>query len=298
MVKKERRRYAVKRLKELKDAAIVLDLETMDVNNDLALYDSMFRSFARGDLDHQFESIVFDGLSEDERIKLIDLVKNYRGLCFYNEKAENWLNSLELMPINDSELIAYSIFDNYDFLLELGHKGGKRVLDQIRQFKNTGYINSSVVEYLRQSNIDDRILQIILLDMARKDSLYNLFSSEQKALLLGNPLGTLYSYTKDGVEIKSPLILAVELYVEVMEKGFDLSSMSIEDVFKILKEFLQTADLDNVVVSLADEYISSLERYSYSENIDNIKVDKSFEHLKEYAKEYAISYDEGIKTYK
>lgn len=300
MIKKDRRRYAIARLRELKDAAIVLDLETMDVDNDLALYDSVFHCFARGDLDHQFESIVFDGLSEDERVKLIDLVKDYRGLCFYKGEAEYWLDSLEQMPISDSELIAYSIFDNYDYLLELGQKGGKRVLDQISEFEDSGYVNSSVVEYLRQSNADDEVLQTVLLDMAREDSLYNVFTSDQKALLLGNPLGTLYTYTEDGVEIKSPLKLACELYVETMGEGFDLSGLAPEDIFKILREFLLTADLDNVVVAMADEYVSSPDRYDAPEVVDAIKVDSAFDYLREYAKEYAPSYGDGedIKTRK
>lgn len=291
MNKKEKRRYGVARLRELKDAAIILDLETMDVEDDLALYDSIFHCFARGELDNQFESIVFDGMSEDDRVKLIDLVKDYRGLCFYNGKAEYWLDSLEHIAISDSELITYSIFDNYDYLLELGKKGGRRVLEVLSSFQDSGYINSSVVEYLRQSNVDDEVLETILLDMSKENSLYNVFSDEQKALLLGNPVGTLYTYTEDGVEIKSPIKLACELYVDIMGQGFDLSGMDSTKIFEILKTFLDTADIDVVVANMSDEYVADQERTNAPSSIDSIKVDESFDYLREIAREYAPSYD-------
>jgi len=300
MNKKERRRYGVARLRELKDAAIILDLETMDVEDDLALYDSIFHCFARGELDNQFESIVFDGMSEDDRVKLIDLVKDYRGLCFYNGKAEYWLDSLEHIAISDSELITYSIFDNYDYLLELGKKGGRRVLELLNAFQDSGYINSSVVEYLRQSNVDDEVLETILLEMSREDSLYNVFSDEQKALLLGNPVGTLYTYTEDGVEIKSPIKLACELYVDVMGEGFDLSGMDSAKIFAILKTFLETSDIDITVANMSDEYVADQERTSAPNNIDVIKIDEAFGYLRVIARDDAPSYDgeEDIKVRK
>ena len=41
----------------------------------ISIFQKTVDDFARGDLDHQFESIVFDGLSEDERVELINLVE-------------------------------------------------------------------------------------------------------------------------------------------------------------------------------------------------------------------------------
>ena len=68
MTNKEKRRFGVARLRTLKDAAIVLDLETMDVENDLALYDTVFHAFARGDLDNQFESVVFEDMRDRKSV--------------------------------------------------------------------------------------------------------------------------------------------------------------------------------------------------------------------------------------
>lgn len=293
MTEKEKRRFGVARLSELKDQAIVLELETMDVDNDLAIYDAIFRSFALGELDNLFESVVFEGMSEDDRVDLISLVSPYRGLCFYEGKGEYWRDSLEDAPIRDSELITYSIFDNYDYLLELGKKGGKRVLQQLDQFQGSGYISSSVIEYLRRSSVNDEVLETILLDMAREDSLYNIFTDEQKVLLLGNALGNLYTYTKDGVEIKSPIRIAIDLYAEDLGNVAKLGNDNAEDVIAGLKAYLDTADIDGAVVSKAEDYLAESYRNDLCPNkIDSIKVDESFEHLRGLMHQYAASYDE------
>ena len=290
MTNKEKRKFGVARLRELKDAAIVLDLETMDVGNDLALYDAVFHCFARGDLDNQFESVVFDSLSEDERLKLLSLVKDYRGLCFYNGKGEYWLDSLEGVPISDYELITYSIFDNFDFLLELAKKGGKRVLEQLSKLQGSGYVNSSVIEYLRRSSINDEVLENVLIDMSEENSLYNIFTDDQKALLLGNPFGNLYNCVGGEVEIISPIRLAIDLYVEDMGQTINFGKESIEDIVKVLVEYFSTADIDSEVVNRSDEYISS---DGMSRNVKSIKYDDVFDYLKKYMGEFSSSYDSG-----
>ena len=211
MKDKEKRRLAVRRLADLKDQAIVMSLETMDCEDKLALYDSIFELFSRGELDNQFESYVFNGMSEDERVKLIKMVSDYRGLIFYKGEYEYWLDSLEGFAVSDNEIITYSIFDNFDYLLELGKKGGRRTLEQVSCFQNSGYINSSVIEYLRRSNLDDRLLTTLLVIMSREDSLYNIFTDEQKCVLLGNPFGTLFVHEGDEVVVRSPIDIALEL---------------------------------------------------------------------------------------
>mgnify|MGYP003549473533 CR=1 FL=1 len=59
MTNKEKRRLSVRRLSELKDQAIIMSLETMDCEDKLALYDSIFELFSRGELDNHFESYVY-----------------------------------------------------------------------------------------------------------------------------------------------------------------------------------------------------------------------------------------------
>ena len=292
MTEKEKRRLAVRRLSDLKDQAIVMSLETMDCEDKLALYDSIFNLFAHGELDNQLESYVFDGMSEDDRVKLIKLVGDHRGLVFYKGLGEYWLDSLEGYAVSDNEIITYSIFDNYDYLLDLGRRGGYRVLQQLEKFQNTGYINSSVVEYLRRSNLDDEVLSTILLDMSREDSLYNIFTDEQKCVLLGNPYGNLYTTNKDGVVVRSPIDIAVDLYKETYGKDITIDEENGLDVVRGLREFLLTADIDQSVSEKSDDYVLDMYRNNQSRDVNSISFDNKHDYLRTYMSEFAPDYGE------
>ena len=129
--------------------------------------------------------------------------------------------------------------------------------------------------------------------MSSDDSLYNIFTDDQKTLLLGNPFGNLYTCKNDEVEIISPIRLAIDLYVDSIEQGINFGEESIEDVFKVLAEFLRTADIDNDIVARSDEYVSS---GLLSREVKNIKYDDVFDYLKKYTSEYSsYSGDSGIK---
>lgn len=292
MTEKEKRRLAVRRLSDLKDQAIVMSLETMDCEDKLALYDSIFNLFAHGELDNQLESYAFDGMSEDDRVKLIRLVGDHRGLVFYKGLGEYWLDSLEGYAVSDNEIITYSIFDNYDYLLDLGRRGGNRVLQQLEMFQNTGYINSSVVEYLRRSNLDDEVLSTILLDMSREDSLYNIFTDEQKCVLLGNPYGNLFTTSEDGVVVRSPIDIAVDLYKETYGKDISIDKDNGLDVVRGLREFLLTADIDQSVSERSDDYVLNMYRNNESRDIKNISFDNKHDYLRTYMSEFAPDYGE------
>ena len=292
MTEKEKRRLAVRRLSDLKDQAIVMSLETMDCEDKLALYDSIFNLFAHGELDNQLESYAFDGMSEDDRVKLIRLVGDHRGLVFYKGLGEYWLDSLEGYAVSDNEIITYSIFDNYDYLLDLGRRGGNRVLQQLEMFQNTGYINSSVVEYLRRSNLDDEVLSTILLDMSREDSLYNIFTDEQKCVLLGNPYGNLFTTSEAGVVVRSPIDIAVDLYKETYGKDISIDKDNGLDVVRGLREFLLTADIDQSVSERSDDYVLNMYRNNESRDINNISFDNKHDYLRTYMSEFAPDYGE------
>ena len=292
MTEKEKRRLAVGRLSDLKDQAIVMSLETMDCEDKLALYDSIFNLFAHGELDNQLESYAFDGMSEDDRVKLIRLVGDHRGLVFYKGLGEYWLDSLEGYAVSDNEIITYSIFDNYDYLLDLGRRGGNRVLQQLEMFQNTGYINSSVVEYLRRSNLDDEVLSTILLDMSREDSLYNIFTDEQKCVLLGNPYGNLFTTSEAGVVVRSPIDIAVDLYKETYGKDISIDKDNGLDVVRGLREFVLTADIDQSVSERSDDYVLNMYRNNESRDVKNISFDNKHDYLRTYMSEFAPDYGE------
>ena len=292
MTEKEKRRLAVRRLSDLKDQAIVMSLETMDCEDKLALYDSIFNLFAHGELDNQLESYAFDGMSEDDRVKLIRLVGDHRGLVFYKGLGEYWLDSLEGYAVSDNEIITYSIFDNYDYLLDLGRRGGNRVLQQLEMFQNTGYINSSVVEYLRRSNLDDEVLSTILLDMSREDSLYNIFTDEQKCVLLGNPYGNLFTTSEAGVVVRSPIDIAVDLCKETYGKDISIDKDNGLDVVRGLREFLLTADIDQSVSERSDDYVLNMYRNNESRDVNSISFDNKHDYLRTYMSEFAPDYGE------
>lgn len=292
MTEKEKRRLAVGRLSDLKDQAIVMSLETMDCEDKLALYDAIFELFDQGELDNQFESYVFDGMSEDDRVKLIRLVSDHRGLVFYKGQSEYWLDSLEGYAVSDNEIITYSIFDNYDYLLDLGKRGGNRMLQQLEAFQDSGYVNSSVVEYLRRSNVNDELLASILLDMAREDSLYNIFTNEQKCVLLGNPYGNLFTYTEDGVVVRSPIDIAIDLYKETYNKDITIDQNNGVDVVRGLREFLLTADIDRSVSERSDDYVLNMYRTDASKDVKEVTFDTKHDYLRTYMSEFAPDYGE------
>ena len=264
----------------------------MDCEDKLALYDSIFNLFAHGELDNQLESYAFDGMSEDDRVKLIKLVGDHRGLVFYKGLGEYWLDSLEGYAVSDNEIITYSIFDNYDYLLDLGRRGGNRVLQQLEMFQNTGYINSSVVEYLRRSNLDDEVLSTILLDMSREDSLYNIFTDEQKCVLLGNPYGNLFTTSEAGVVVRSPIDIAVDLYKETYGKDISIDKDNGLDVVRGLREFLLTADIDQSVSERSDDYVLNMYRNNESRDVNSISFDNKHDYLRTYMSEFAPDYGE------
>ena len=93
--------------------------DEIDFDQDLSLYDVMINHFVNGDLDDVFDTSVTKGMSDTERKDLFDLTREFVGLCFSNGDVDYWLDSLENTPIFDYSLIAYSIFNSFDFLLDI-----------------------------------------------------------------------------------------------------------------------------------------------------------------------------------
>ena len=239
--KQEKIDDGIKRLEKLKQETILRYTDEIDYEEELYLYDVMINHFAKGDLDDVFESDVFDGMSESERDVLCTLVREYVGLCFSNGDVDYWLDSLENTPISDYNLIAYSIFNSYEYLLELAKDGGKDVLELLVSLRASDELrDTAVVSYLRNTFIDDKVLSAVLLEMAKEGSYYKVFTDEQKGMLLNYPEGTLYAYGDDVINITSPLVLGVEIFNNVN------SEAPIEDV--------DASDLDDVILSLSEFY--------------------------------------------
>lgn len=259
IVTNESVKESAKRLEELKKATLFKFLDEIDLDEDISLYDVMIKHFSNGELDDSFYSPVFKSLSDTDKKKLMSLAHEYLPLCFYQGDSEYWLDSIEGVSVNDFDLIALKLLDNFNFLLSVAKDGGRDALEQMKKFQNCeGYSESSVVEYLRNTFAADEILKAILIEMSKKDSLYNVFTDEQKASLCSFPEGTLYFFDgNSGVKFSSPIFLAVEINQRITGENMTVEETSLELLFKDLVEALRKEpSFSEVVSDMSFDYAS------------------------------------------
>ena len=256
--KQERIDNSIQLLKELEKETIARYTEDIDFDQELSLYDVMLNHFVNGDFDDVLSLDITDGMNDDERNNLFQLVREFQGLCFYKGDIQYWLDSVEDFPVSDYPLVAYSILDNYIYLLELAKSGGRRVLEQLVSLRDNEELEDvALVDYLRTTFVDDRVLTAILLDMAEENSFYSMFTNEQKGTLLTYPEGTLYSYSDDVIKITSPLILGVQIYNSTSDDYIDtIDEANIQPLILDLSEFFRDENIDfyDEVLLLADKY--------------------------------------------
>jgi len=248
---------SAKRLEEMKKATLLRFLDEIDLDDEISLYDAMIEHFTNGELDDCFYSPVLKGLSDTDKKKLMSLTHEYESLCFYQRSADYWLDSIEGVSINDFDLIALKLLDNYNFLLDIAKDGGKETLEQMKKFQDCdGYSDCSVVEYLRNTFAADEILKAVLIEMGKKDSLYNVFTDEQKANLCSFPEGTLYFFDgNSGIKFSSPILLALEIHQRITGDNLDNTDKSSEFLFKELAEALRKEpSFHEVVTDMSFDY--------------------------------------------
>lgn len=243
--KQERIEDSVKRIIKLKDEVILRYSEDINYDEELSLYDVMMEHFVNGDLDDVFLTDTTKEMSDAEAKQLFDLVRPYVGLCFAKGDVDYWLDSVENAMISDYEFIAASIFDTFDYLLEVAKDGGKNVLDQLVALRECEFLHDeAVLQYLRNTFVNDQVLKTVLVDMAKEDSYYKMFSNEQKGILLNYPEGTLYSYGDGNVRITSPLILGSKMFNDFNQYISDeligeVTDQNVNDVMKTLSSFFE-----------------------------------------------------------
>lgn len=257
--KQEKIDDGIKRLEDLKQETILRYTEEIDFDQELSLYDVMINHFAKGDFDNVFDTDVCKGMSDSERKELFSLTREFVGLCFSNGDVDYWLDSLENTPISDYNLIAYSIFNSFDFLLELAKDGGRDVLELLVSLRASEDLrDTAIVNYLRNTFIDDRVLSAVLLDMADKNSYYRMFTDEQKGILLNYPEGTLYAYGDDEIRITSPLVLGVQIYnnVNPEEAITEVDENNLDSLMPVLSGFFRDESFSfyDEVMSLVSSY--------------------------------------------
>lgn len=261
--KQERNEDSIKRIEHLKNETILRYTDEIEFDDgDLSLFDTMMEHFVKGDLDDVFLTDVTNDMSDGEKKKLFNLVREFNGLCFAKGDVDYWLDSNENAFVANFGMTALSIFDCYDYLLGLAKVGGRAVLEQLTALRENDELrNVAVIEYLRNSFVDDRVLTAILLDMSDENSFYDIFSNEQKGTLLNYPEGTLYSYGNGEIKIISPLILGCRLYNDYKGTFTDdligeINDDNLDDQMQRLSEFFKDDSFDfyDAVIGLSNRY--------------------------------------------
>lgn len=265
----------IERVIKLLNETILRYTDIIDYDDELSQYDIMMRHFVNGDLDDVFLTDVTDDMNSLEKKELFKLVRQYYGLCFKNGSVDNWLESMEGMPIVDYVIVAEQILDSYDLLLGLAKNGGKDVLEQLSALsKSSEFGDAALIQYLRNTFITDELLSTILIDMSSEDSLYNMFTNEQKAILLNYPEGTLYSYDRDSLNITYPLLLAVRMYNDL--EGGVIDSIDDDNAMELVgnlkKYFSGEVDFLDEVILLSDRYRDYFRKQNITLNNNSMKI--------------------------
>lgn len=257
--KQEKMEEGIKRLEQLKQETIIRFAEEIDFEHELSLYDVMMTHFVAGDLDYAFTCDVTEGMDKKDVKKLFELAREFQGLCFSKGESDYWLDSVENFPIHDYSIIAYSIFDSFEYLLTLAKDRGRDVLELLVSLRASEDLRDvAMIEYLRTTFVDDKALTAVLFDMSEKQSFYNIFTDEQRGILLNYPEGTLYSYGDNRIRITSPLVLGVEIYNNVSDDQITgkIDENDLDSLVLRLSEFYRDEyfDFEAEVFTLTDRY--------------------------------------------
>lgn len=255
---------SVERLENLKQATILNSLETIDLSRRIDLYDTMIHLFVKGSLDDDFSSSIFEDIDDSEKEKMHELARKYLSLCFFVGDSDYWADSVEGMTLDNLDFICMRIFDNYNFLLELIKDDKLEVLDNLEAIQATNvFSNKIIIDYLRCSFNDDKLLKEVLTDFVDEDGEYYNLSVKDKALLLLNPEGILYD--KDALDKKIDAL-------ELKKKIIDYSNISIEPNAISLNELIQKIGKASFKEILLDIYIDYMMSVSNSDIENNYKL--------------------------
>lgn len=225
---------SVERLEKLKQEVILKNLMDINLDKNKNLYEVMMKDLFQGNLDEYFLSNSLKDVEEDEKKEIFQLGREYQGLCFYKGEFFYWTDSIDGVYLNDLDLVCARVLDNYDYLLGLIKDGGEEVVKMILPFQ-TSFMGKegSVIEYLRNTFMDDSVLKSILLEMVKKDGIFKDLDTQEKRLLCTYPEGVLF-YQKNGkIEMRS----FDKIKEEVLEP-FSKSDLSFEDyIFNLYSQY-------------------------------------------------------------
>ena len=248
-----------KRLTNLKQATLIKYLDEINLDEDLDLYDKMISHFTMGDLDEEFSSSYLNDKTKEEKKELMQLVHKYGYLCFKDENYDYWADSILNIPLSDCDFLCSQLFDNFNFLVKICNDNGEVIPKFLKKFiGNKDYEESSIIDTLGNSFDDDKILEKFLIDMSGDYSLFNLFSTEQLALMLKNPKGILYDYTDDSITFYSPVELALKIYKKATGSDYDLVEDDFESVKNLVFALREDSMFDDALIELQVDSINKV----------------------------------------
>ena len=246
----------VERLEKLKQATIINYTDIVDFNDKVMLYETIIQHVLNGDYDDIF---VTGSVSEaEDKNEAFALARKYSSLCFYQGNSEYWLDSIEGVSLSNLELICLKILDNYDFLVRIAGEGGEAALKELLKFQqNHAFDDYPVIEHLRNTFMDDTVLENTIIEMSKTEGLYDCFTDKQKIELCSYPEGALYRVDESGKYTK---ITAIDVKKKMREyllgeddELFDdsdlkklLSTLSSDDFTEILDGFVRDYQLEGV----------------------------------------------------
>ncbi len=237
----------VQRLERLKQATILNYLDSINLNHPMELYDTMMKHLLKGDFDFDFLSDSLLGIDEEEKQEIFQLVRRYKNLCFYMGDASYWADSIEGVYLTDLDLVCMKLLDNFDFLLGLARDGGEDALKLLSSFLTGDMsVNGSVVDYLRNSFINDTVLKEVIIEMAKEDGMYKGLSDIQKEVLCTFPEGTLYHIKGDKVQ----MINSDELVKKIQTSYFGSEIEDFKDLESLSKLLSNEESFENVILDI------------------------------------------------
>ena len=231
-------------LEKLKDTVIINYLSDINLDNEVDIYDKLIRHFFNGDLDDYYDNSLFDNISYDSKTDILNAVRKYSYLCFYNKDINNWIDSVDGIPIEDYNLITYQLLDNFDFLLRLYLYGGEDSLKLLDDYSNSTFFNTdlSAVEDVKRNFVTDEILFSTFKELSSSDGYFDVFTKNEKNALIRYAEGIIYFYDNDKVVINNPLALSLELYYRLNGESYDVSNKSDISIIANLTGFFKNED--------------------------------------------------------
>lgn len=199
-----------KRFDDLLQQTIIKYADVVDLNDDIALYDTLMSHLVGGKL--EFHSAYLDKLADADKKSILETARQSISLCFKQGNSMNWLYSVGDIPIEDSEYICIKLLDDYDFLIKLIYLNPS-ILNLLKFFEDSNaFDGEAIIGRIRSLCKYDFIAEEILSNMCDDNGEFSCFSNSQKATMISFANPILFYYDKGDVIFPSGYQIAKRVY--------------------------------------------------------------------------------------